>query len=125
MSRTSYSPEPTGLVRGGARAIVLGIACLSLYLAACATVGRDFETGRVAEIQIGKTTQAQIEAMFGKPWRTGIEDGLRTWTYGKYRYSVFGKTSTQDLVVRFDKNSVVSSYTFNTTEPATATKQTK
>jgi hypothetical protein len=113
------------LVRGNSRAIVLGIACLSFFLSACATVGRDFETARVADIQNGKTTQADIEAMFGKPWRTGIEDGLRTWTYGKYRYSVFGKTNTRDLVVRFDKNNVVSSYTFNTTEPETATKQKK
>jgi hypothetical protein len=125
MSRTSHSPGPANPERGGARAIVLGIACLLFFLSACATVGRDFETARVADIQIGKTTQADIEAMFGKPWRTGIEDGLRTWTYGKYRYSVFSKTSTRDLVVRFDKNNVVSSYTFNTTEPATATKQTK
>ena len=125
MSRTSPSPEPAGLVRGGARAIVLGIACLSLFLAACATVGRDFETARVADIKIGKTTQEDIEKMFGKPWRTGIEDGLRTWTYGKYHYSAFGKTSTRDLVVRFDKYNVVASYTFNTTEPETATKPAK
>ena len=125
MSRTSHARGLAGLVRGNSRAIVLGIACLSFFLSACATAGRDFETARVADIQIGKTTQADIEAMFGKPWRTGIEDGLRTWTYGKYRYSVFSKTSTRDLVVRFDKNNVVSSYTFNTTEPETATKQKK
>lgn len=86
-------------------------------LSACATAGRDFPTAKVSDIQIGKTTQAEIEAMFGKPWRTGIEDGLRTWTYGKYRYSVFSQTSTEDLVVRFDKNNVVKSYTFSSTKP--------
>jgi hypothetical protein len=96
--------------------IVLPFVAL-LVLSACATAGRDFPASKVSDIQIGKTTQAQIEAMFGTPWRTGIEDGLRTWTYGKYRYSLFGQTSTEDLVIRFDKNNVVKSYTFNTTEP--------
>jgi hypothetical protein len=54
--------------------------------------------------------------MFGSPWRVGIEDGRRTWTYGKYRYRLFSETSTQDLVVRFDDKGIVVSYTFNTTE---------
>ena len=55
-------------------------------------------------------------SVFGEPWRVGIEDGQRTWTYGKYRYRLFGQASTQDLVVRFDGQGRVVSYTFNTTE---------
>jgi hypothetical protein len=95
---------------------VVGAVCLLLFVSACATVGRDFASSRVSEIHIGKTTQAEIEAMFGQPWRVGLEDGQRTWTYGKYRYRLLGQTSTEDLVIRFDKNNVVTSYTFNTTE---------
>jgi hypothetical protein len=95
-----------------------GLVALSvLFCVSCATVGRDFPTARVSDIAIGKTTQNEIRTMFGSPWRVGIEDGQRTWTYGKYRYRLFGQTTTQDLVVRFDERDVVASYTFNTTEP--------
>lgn len=95
--------------------LVMGFICL-LLVSACATVGRDFPVNRVSDIQIGKTTLAEVRAMFGEPWRVGLENGQRTWTYGKYRYRVFGDASTQDLVIRFDANDVVVSYTFNTTE---------
>jgi hypothetical protein len=54
--------------------------------------------------------------MFGEPWRTGIEDGKRTWTYGKYKWSAFGDAETTDLVVRFNQDGTVSSYVYNTTE---------
>ena len=106
-------------------AVIVGMMCVSLLFSACATVGRDFPSDPVSQIEIGKTTQADIETMFGPPWRTGIEDGQPTWTYGKYKYTLAGKTSTRDLVVRFDKNNVVSSYTFSTTEPQGATTEKK
>jgi len=87
-----------------------------LFAAGCATVGRDFPAERVSEIQLNQTTQDDILSMFGVPWRTGIEDGLQTWTYGKYRYQLLSETSTKDLVIRFDKNGIVISYSFNTTD---------
>jgi hypothetical protein len=46
----------------------------------------------------------------------GVEDGQETWTYGKYRYRLFGESSTTDLVVRFGAGGVVASYSFSTTE---------
>ncbi len=95
------------------------IACIifnSLCLSACATIGREFPVSRVSEIRMGETTEDDIREMFGSPWRVGIEDGQRTWTYGKYRYRLFGRARTEDLVVRFDSKGVVVSYTFNTTE---------
>ena len=97
-------------------ATVLGLAILSLMLGACATVGHDFPTDCVSQIRQGQTTQEEIRALFGEPWRTGIEDGQRTWTYAKYRYKLFGQVSTTDLVLRFDELGKVVSYTFNTTE---------
>lgn len=92
------------------------IAILFAALAGCATVGRDFPTHNVDQIRIGETTRAEIQTMFGEPWRTGVEDGKRTWTYGKYRWSAFGDAETTDLVVRFNPDGTVSSYVFNTTE---------
>ena len=100
------------------RALILGLALLLTPLfSGCATVGRDFPAYQVPRIKIGETTQTDIRSMFGHPWRTGIEDGTKTWTYGKYKYGLFNETSTQDLVVRFNEEGVVTSYTYNTTEP--------
>ncbi len=93
------------------------VVALMLVITSCATVGREFPVDPVPHIQIGKTTQDEIKNTFGSPWRTGIEDGFTTWTYGKYSYSMFRETSTQDLVVRFDKDGIVKSYTFNETAP--------
>jgi hypothetical protein len=100
---------------------VRGRIAVATFLAAaalggCATIGHDFPVDRVSDITIGKTTQDEIHLIFGDPWRVGIEDGERTWTYGKYRYRLFGDASTTDLVVRFNDRGIVSSYSFNTTE---------
>ena len=98
-----------------ALAIILLFAS-SVLLSACVTVGKSFPDYAVPDIKIGKTTEGEIRKLFGPPWRTGIDDGDRTWTYGHYRYSLFRATKTEDLVIRFDKDRVVSSYTFNTTD---------
>ena len=94
-----------------------GLVCgifLSM-LTACASVGSNFDSTQVSSIEIGVTTKSTIEQTYGKPWRTGIEDGKATWTYGYYRYRLFGNSSTKDLVVRFNKNDTVASYSFNQT----------
>ena len=92
------------------------LAWMSLLVSGCATVGRDFPTDRVVDIRMDDTTQEQVREMFGDPWRVGIEDGRTTWTYGKYRYRLFGEDSTTDLVVRFNQAGRVVSYSFSTTE---------
>lgn len=88
----------------------------ALVFAGCATIGQDFPDARVSEITIGKTTLAEVHAKFGDPWRVGVEDGERKWTYGKYRYTMFGGSRSKDLAIRFDEHDVVSSYSYNTTE---------
>ncbi len=93
------------------------IPALALALVGCASVGHDFPAERVPEIRVHETTQEQVRAMFGEPWRTGHDDGQTTWTYGKYKYRLFGQASTTDLVLRFDAEGKVVSYSFNTTEP--------
>jgi len=86
-------------------------------LTGCMTVGRRFPVDPIHRLQIGKTKKEDISLMFGQPWRTGIEDGKKTWTYGHYRYSLFGETKTADLVLRFNDNDVLISYTFNSSDP--------
>lgn len=98
----------------------VGTAYLGLFglsgTSGCATIGRQFPVEQVQHLEIGKTTQAEVQLMFGTPWRTGLEDGKLTWTYGHYKYGLFTRAKTRDLVVRFDDQGRVVSYTFNSTE---------
>lgn len=95
---------------------VILVAFVLVLVAGCATVGKDFATHNVDQITVGETNRSDIQEMFGEPWRTGVEDGKRTWTYGKYRWSAFGEAETTDLVVRFNEDGSVSSYVYNTTQ---------
>ena len=92
------------------------LAATLLFLSGCATIGEDFPANKVNNIQVGKTTQKDLRDMFGSPWRTGVEDGQPTWTYGNYIYGLFRAEKAKDLVIKFDDKKVVSSYTFSTTE---------
>jgi outer membrane protein assembly factor BamE (lipoprotein component of BamABCDE complex) len=103
--------------------ILLLLLLLAAWLSGCASVGRDFPTDAIENIRIGETSRSQIREMFGAPWRVGIEDGREVWTYGKYRYRLFGEASTTDLVIRFDKKGTVTSYTYNTTENPKTTRK--
>jgi hypothetical protein len=97
--------------------VVSGLSlCLGLCVA-CVSVGRDFPAGPIPDLTVGQTTQAQVQQIFGTPWRTGYEDGQRTWTYGQYRYSLFGPAYARDLVLKFDGGGVLRSYTYASTEP--------
>ena len=99
-------------LRARGAALALMASCLG---AGCLNVGHEFPVEPVRKIEIGTTTREDVRGMFGEPWRTGIEDGERTWTYGRYHYSLFAEAATRDLVVRFDARGVVTSYSFNST----------
>lgn len=84
-------------------------------VAGCASVGQPFAQHKVPDIVVGETTKAEIQEMFGNPWRTGSESGQQTWTYGHYRYSAFAADQTSDLVIRYNKEDKVVAYTYNRT----------
>lgn len=96
-------------------ALVLLSAIITTPLTGCVTVGQEFSPVRVPEIKVGQTRKQDITEMFGTPWRTGMEDGKPTWTYGIYKYALFGGNDSQDLLIRFDAQGVVRSYTFSST----------
>ncbi|MEJ2471434.1 MAG: outer membrane protein assembly factor BamE [Desulfuromonadales bacterium] len=92
------------------------LVLLSLPVISCMpSVGRPFPVQQVRQIEIGVTTQAEVRQMFGTPWRTGIDDGDRTWTYGEYSMQ-----KTRDLKIRFDDKDVVKSYSFSSSYPEDA-----
>lgn len=92
------------------------VVMMILLTSGCATVGHEFPASQVSTIKIGETTQNDIYTTFGSPWRTGLDNGMKTWTYGNYYYSLFSDGSTEDLVIKFDKRGVVASFVFNTTK---------
>ena len=99
------------------RTAIGGILLAAALVAGCMTVGREFRPDAVQLVELNATTRAEVRAALGAPWRTGVEDGLETWTYGHYRYTMFGASRTRDLVVKFDDAGVVVSYQYNTTTP--------
>lgn len=89
------------------------LVVLSLPVISCMpSTGQPFPVKHVRQIEINKTTQAEIRQMFGNPWRTGLENGKRTWTYGEYSMHY-----SRDLVIRFDDQNVVKSYSFSSSLP--------
>ncbi len=99
------------------RHIIKGMVLSACLLGSgCASMGHEFPAGQVQTIRIGETTENDIFRTFGNPWRTGIDNGLKTWTYGNYRYNAFTDSETEDLVIKFDKRGVVSSFNYNSTK---------
>ena len=83
----------------------------------CATMGHDFDSTTLDWVRDGETGKNEILAKLGNPFRVGLEAGDQTWTYGYYRYSLFGESRTKDLVFRFDAAGKVKSWTLNTSFP--------
>lgn len=108
--RANRGPRAAGL---GSLLLIATIA--ATQLTGCFTVGQEFSSVRVPDIKVGQTRKQDITEMFGTPWRTGMEDGKPTWTYGIYKYALFGGNDSQDLLIRFDNQGVVRSYTFSST----------
>jgi hypothetical protein len=93
------------------------LGLLILVLSACVTAGQNFRSDDLSWIVVNKTSQAEIQRTLGEPFRVGVDAGSLTWTYGYYRYRLFGETRTKDLVIEFNREGKVSSYTFNTSFP--------
>ena len=86
-------------------------------LGGCVTAGKSFRSDDLSWIVANKTSQGEIQRVLGEPFRVGVDSGSLTWTYGYYRYRLLGETRTKDLVIEFNRDGTVSSYTFNTSFP--------
>lgn len=89
--------------------------CLAMlvFLFGCATAekGRSFDNQKAQQIDVGKTTEAEVVAMLGAPYRTKTSSNGEK----KFRYAhgqakvVLGSISSNYQVVdiTFDRNGVV------------------
>ena len=95
--------------------VLILLACAA-SLCACVSLGRPFVTDNVKSISIGKTTQADITNTFGIPFRMGSDSGDTTWTYVDYHFGLMGPQRATDLVVKFNADGTVKSYSFNSNQ---------
>lgn len=97
--------------------LLISLAVMALLASGCVTMGRDFASEPVKSIVNGKSTKEDIRTAFGQPYQTGIEDGMESWTYYKIKYRGPKKTKSKELHITFDKNGVVDSHSYTSTEP--------
>lgn len=84
---------------------------LSILVVACATVGTQFDETKVQQIEKGKTTQAQVLELLGKPFGKGVDSqGKTQWKYQYLRSIAYGRTTHKMLIIMFDKNNVVEDF---------------
>ena len=96
---------------------LLIVIATGAVLAGCATMGKDFDSTSLSWLKAGETAKKDVLAKLGEPFRVGMDSGDQTWTYGFYKYRVFGESETKDLVIRYSADQKVKSYTLNTSFP--------
>lgn len=107
------------------------IIICALVLVGCASSGKQFDTRKVNEIQKGKTTEADLFAMFGQPMargQTGSGFKTFTWVYSEARtkgetFIPFAgpfiggvDTRTKTLMVTVGTDGTVNDYNFSGSE---------
>jgi len=93
-----------------AKGLVLVCVAVFLFVSGCGSMGTDFDSTKVKDINSGTTTKADIESMFGKPFKTGVQNGHPVWVYEKSTYSAVGTDTSKSLIVEFDNSGVVRKY---------------
>ncbi len=85
---------------------------ITLILAGCGTLGKNFPVLHIGDIQNGVTTQSQILDWFGMAYKEGIRSGDSMWTYQFDAYTPIGKARSKELVILFDQQNVVKAYRY-------------
>ena len=99
--------------------VMIIVMILILALGGCGgTVGEKFNTSKVENIINGTTTQAEIKNIFGKPFKTGIQNGKPIWVYEYNRYNLLKNKISKDLIIVFGPSGVVQSHQFMSNEPS-------
>jgi hypothetical protein len=93
-----------------------------LFAIGCGTAGKNFNESLYKNIVKGTTTQKEIHAMFGSPFKKGIQNGYPVWTYEYNYYNSLGNDTTKDMVIVFDQRGVVKSHQMMTNQPESVGK---
>ena len=95
--------------------IYIGIILISN---GCGTAGKSFDTSNAGSILNGTTTRSDIKKIFGKPFKTGIQNGQALWTYENHHYSILRDDTSEDLIIIFNSDGIVQSHQFMTSKPS-------
>ena len=90
---------------------------LAIFWSGCGSVGKNFNESLYTKIAKGTTNKNDVKAMFGDPFKKGIQNGYPVWTY-EYNYvNSFEKDIIKDMIIVFDKKGVVKSHQLMTNSP--------
>ncbi|MEX2224334.1 MAG: hypothetical protein WEG40_21325 [Candidatus Rokuibacteriota bacterium] len=94
-----------------------GLVALAL-LAGCVSIkiGRDFPSPDAHWIVGGKSDRWALQRMLGEPYQVGLDSGDPTWRWLYVQRDAGGAVS-KDLIVRFNADGIVKSYSFTSNFP--------
>ncbi len=97
-----------------------GFLVAGLTVFGCGTSGKEFNSSLFDSMENGRTTQHEVESMLGNPFKKGFQNGNEVWIYehNKYKaFRMFGEDTSKDMVIIFDKDKVVKTHVFMTSQP--------
>jgi hypothetical protein len=92
------------------------LMAVMLFVYGCGTTGRNFNESLYKNIVAGTTTHREIKTMFGPPFKKGVQNGYKTWTYEYNFYNALGNNITKDLIIVFTQGGVVKSHQMMTNQ---------
>ena len=97
--------------------IFLAGMSLAFFWFGCGSVGKNFDESLYTKIAKGTTNKNDIQAMFGDPFKKGIQNGYPVWIY-EYNYvNSFDTNIIKDMIIVFEKNGVVKSHQLMSNSP--------
>ena len=93
--------------------IILGF----LFVIGCGTAGKNFNESLYKNVVIGTTIKKEVHAMFGSPFKNGVQNGNPVWIYEYNFYNSLGNNITKDMGIVFDHRGVVKSHQMMTNQP--------
>lgn len=87
----------------------------------CVTNGDEFRS-ETSWIKEGVTKQSDVKMLMGEPYSVGNSSGKPTWTYGYYRYRLFGKSHQKEMKFYWNPDGTVSHYSYTSSFPGDTSK---
>ena len=93
---------------------IVGFLILFFLTACYGTVGKNFDSSQLKNIQNNVTSQEEIFQRLGAPFKNVIEYNQTMWTYQFDIWNALGPAQSKDLVILFDNKNIVKAYRYTT-----------
>ena len=98
------------------RNLIASTLVSTFFMASCVTNAREFPS-RLDWVQKSRTRQQDVKLVLGDPQFVGSSDGVPAWTYGYYRYRLFGPSYTKEVKFYWNSDRTVQSWSFTSSFP--------